>query len=482
MGIGKNSNIEILEKDVLHNNKKEIFFTFDLNNAEIQSSSFIDLDNISESDSITENISKKIKETFLNLLGTDVEKLELALSNGSEKDFVNALSHYQEYDSNLRKKIYGLVDQSLEQKAWKKSHIKILVRTGILAKNSKDFSIARGYLKKALELKTDINTKVSIKLAYGNCYAKEGRLETAIQIYKNILNSNLKKIDVGNIAWCHHNLGTASIQNKNISQGIIHFKEASRIRAENKQIGEPCHTLGVLAHSLELIDIQYSLSLYDEISSTLEGDMSSSEVIRNRAHAHYGAARLRCLELGSYEQALKDINQAIPLLQHFIEDRDCLAGALNIKAMCLKKIGFSEGEEEVISKRDKLLLTLPTLESALLDKKNKDIEDETIRRKIIFMENLKELDKIPEDELLIFIEEQIDIIEKNSDSSSKIAQAYLLFFYGEKLTRKAQYSLAIDCFSRAKALYPSFIKNNILLSMTLYNNQNYSEAIQVSLD
>lgn len=474
--------MEILEKNELPKNMKEISFSFDLNNAQIESSAFLDLDEISESDTITENLSNAIKNSLLNLFRTDPEKLELALHNNSDSDFVDALSHYQEEDSSIRKKIYSLVNQSLKNKSWKKSYLKILVRTGTLAENSKDFSIARGYLKEALQQKMDIDIRVSVKLAYANCYAKEGRLETAIQIYKDILDTNLKKVDFGNVAWCHHNLGTALIESKNIDEGVFHFREASRIRAANKKIGEPCKTLGILAHSLELLDVQYSLSLYDEICTTLDSDISSSEVIRNRAHAHYGAARLRCLELELYEQALKDINQAIPLLQHFIEDRDCLAGALNIKAICLNKIGCSEMGEEVISKRDKLLLTLPNLDSAHLDNKNKDIEDDKIRRKIIFMENLEKLANTPENELLFFIEEQIDILEQDKDSTSKIVQAYLLSFYGEKLIRKAQYSIAIDYFSRAKALYPSFIKNNILLSMSLYNNQNYSEAIQISLD
>lgn len=477
-----NSNIEVLEQHEPPTNQREISFSIDLDNAQTQSSSFLDLDKISESDSITENISNLIRKSFLDFFRTDPKKLELALEKNSESNFIENLSHYKVDDSNVRQEIYSLVNQSLKQKSWKKSYLKIFVRTGVLAENSTDFSVARGYLKEALKLKMDDDTRVGITLSYANCYAKEGRLDTAIQMYKGIINSNLKKVDFGNIAWCHHNLGTSLIKNKNINDGIVHFKEAAKIRAVNKQVGEPFQTLGILAHSLELVDIQYSLSIYDEICTTLHNDISSSEMIRNRAHAHYGAARLRCLELEAYEVALKDVNEAIPLLQHFIEDRDCLAGALNIKKICLDKMGVSEELEETIRKRDKLLVALPTLESALLDKKSEDINNDKIKRKIEVIKNLEQLANVPESDLLFFIEEQIDILEKDTDFSARISQAYLLSFYGEHLTKESKYSMAIDCFSRAKALYPSFIKNNILLSMALYNNQNYSEAIQFSLD
>ncbi|EHU2434062.1 MULTISPECIES: tetratricopeptide repeat protein [Acinetobacter] len=479
--MNSNSNVDTLAQNEPPNQIK-ISFAFDRTNAQIQTLSFIDLDKISESDSITENISNILRKSLLDFFKTDPKKLELALEKNSENDFLEALSHYQEDDPNVRQQIYSLVNQSLKQKSWKKSYLKILVRTGLLAENSNDFNVAKGYLKEALKLKMDDDTRVGITLSYANSYAKEGHLDTAIQIYKSVLDSSLKKVGFENIAWCHNNLGASLIKNKRIDEGVIHYREAARIRENNNKIGEPFRTLGILARSLELLDIQCSLSLYDEICTTLHNDISSSEIIRNRAHAHYGAARLRCLELGAYKEALKDVNDAIPLLQHFIEDRDCLAGALNIKQICLDKMGISEELEETIKKRDTLLAALPTLESALLDKNSEDIDNDRIKRKIEIIKNIEELGNIPENELQFFIEEQIDILEKDTDSSARIAQAYLLSFYGENLIKKSKYPIAIDYFSRAKALYPSFIKNNILLSMALYKNQNYSEAIQFSLD
>lgn len=475
-------NKKLTSKESHINNQRSISVSFDLNTAITESESCLNLENLSEKDRIADNISSIIQKTIFDSLKTNVSKLEDAISKGSEDDFVQSLSHYKEDDEQIRHEIYSLVEQSLEQKLWHKSYLKILIRTGILAEHSGDLQTARLYFKRALKLEIDRETYVSIHLSYANCYAKENKDDAAIQIYQTLLESDLKDVSLGNIAWCHHNLGSSLIKKINISGAEFHFRAAAKIRAANKEKGEPFRTLILLAKNLELLDSQVSLSIYDEITSSLEDNLSLNDVIRTKAYAHLGAASIRCLELQIYEKALMDIDQAITLLKSFVEDRDSLASALYIKNICLQKLGRFTEAEKVVEKRQQMLDLLPNLESSLLNEENLKTDNSCLQRRFDVIKNLEKLSSIDECDLLFFIEEQIEILEGDISSSSKMAQSHLLNFYGEYLIHEDKFSLAIGYLIRAKALYPSFIKNNINLSYALYKNQNYSDAVESSLE
>lgn len=68
--MNSNSNVDTLAQNEPPNQIK-ISFAFDRTNAQIQTLSFIDLDKISESDSITENISNILRKSLLDFFKTD---------------------------------------------------------------------------------------------------------------------------------------------------------------------------------------------------------------------------------------------------------------------------------------------------------------------------------------------------------------------------------------------------------------------------
>ncbi|WP_312967040.1 tetratricopeptide repeat protein [Acinetobacter gerneri] len=461
-------------------NSKTITISFDQYDGTTQTESEVNLNIQDEMDIITENIVNAVNKSMIGFFQTNYDELEIALQNNSEMDFVQHLSHYEISDQNLREKIYSLVNQALNISKWKKSHLKILVRTGILAKNSNDFIIARSYFNQALQLNKDNDTRVAITLSIGNCYAKDGKLDSAITIYQNLLSSDLKKVSYDNIAWCHHNLGLAYIEASDISQGIIHFKKSAKIRSSNNEPNEPYQTLGNLAFALELADVHSSISIYDEISTSLENDNTTIKSIRNKAHAYYGAARLRCLELRKFSDALRDINHAIPLLQRFVEDRDCLAGALNVKILCLENLNRHE-EAEIIKKiREDFLNNRPSLQSSLIENTLNTNENNDLKWRVQILQDMNNFPEMTENELLFFIEEKTELLEKQKDSEALIVLSKLLNYYGEKLLKENKYNLALNYFNRAKTAYPSNTFNNISIMQALYNSENYADAISFS--
>jgi tetratricopeptide (TPR) repeat protein len=466
-------------------NKKEITvsFSFDQLNGKTETFSEVNLDSCNDDTTlVTENLVNVIQKSLKSFFQTKEVELEKAIQNNSEIEFLENLNHFKVDNADTRIQIYSLVDQSLKIKEWEKSKLKILIRAGTLAENSKDFEKARAYFNQALKLKIDEDTRVAITLGIGNCYAKNDKLDSAINIYQSLLSTNLKKVNYSNIAWCHHNLGIAYIQSNEITKGVFHFKESAKIRSSNNESGEPFKTLGNLANSLELVDVHSAISLYDEISTSLECINRTNEIIRIIAHAFYGAARLRCLELGKYSDALQNINHALPLLQVFVEDRDYLAGALNIKILCLEGLNRNQEAEILKHIREEFLKNRPTLHSSLLDNTSHTNENSDLKWKFQILNNLNNMDELEENDLLFFIEEQTEILEQQKDPQASIILCILLNFYGQKLAESKKYSLALNYFSRAKSAYPSNIKNNLCLIQTLYNNENYADAIEISKD
>lgn len=439
---------------------------------EVESNSNISLD-------VSRSISKILQNVVINFNRTDVSKLEFALNNDSENDFLEALGHYKEDDSENRNKIYNLVNEGLNKEHWKKSSIKIIARVGKIASDSNDFNIARDFFKRALSIKCTNNELLLFKLAYANTYALEGKLDAAIVVLREVISVNLSKVDYSNVAWCHNNLGSCLIKIGKIQEGISYLKKAGEIRAINNEKIEPQKTLGRIAKLLELLDAQVSLSLYDEITATIEENTDDIEMLRAKGHAFGAAAKLRCLELRDYTKALENINNALPLLNLCLEDEESLATALEIKKICHTNLDQITEAKKIEVEREEFLIKRPDLESSLL---MKNVATPDSQWKIELIKDIDNLDKLSGIELFDFIEEKVSKLESisNRGSDVKIIQAKLLNYYGEKLAKDKNYPSSIDYLSRSKALHPSNIYNNTLLALTLYNDHQYSNTLNVA--
>lgn len=457
----------------------KLTFTFNQETGETITNVEENLDSSDISLDISRNISKILKDVLISFYKTDVDKLELALNNGSENDFLEALGHQKEDDGKKRKQIYYLVQEGLNKTHWNKSYIKMIARAAKIAFESHEFDIARNLLQKAFAIKCTKDELLFIKLSYAKTYALEGKLDAAIMVLKEVLSADLKKNDYSNVAWCHHNLGTSLIKIGKIQEGISYLRKAGEIRAINNEKLEPQKTLGTIANLLELLDARVSLSFYDEITATIEENIDDTEALRLKGYAFCSAAKLRCLELRDYTKALENINNALPFLKLYLEDEEALATALEIKKICHLNLDQMIEAKKIEVEREEFLIKRPHLESYSLIN---NVATPDSQWKIELISNLENLDKLSGFELIDFIEEQVEKLDSvvNKSHDVKAIQAKLLSYYGERLAKDKKYSSSIDYFSRAKALHPSNIHNNILLALSLYNDHQYLNALNIS--
>ncbi|MBU51848.1 MAG: hypothetical protein CL920_24425 [Deltaproteobacteria bacterium] len=439
------------------------------------------------SDELMARVFHLARESISSALQSDPVKLQQALDDDDIEAFSNGLRSFAIPDEGKREQVLRLSLRVLQGEDWPKQHyLHIASCAASIARHAREYASVRSFVRLALENgSVDELERSLLQLELANSYAAEERFESAIDIYRSLMELKID-IDWENAAWIRHGLGVCLIKTGKATEGLSLLREAGNIRSEEGASGQPWKTLGTAASVVEHLHLREAVALHDEISRGLEPTTAPEEV-RLRAYSLLSAARILSTELGNYEQAMKYLSQlnALDPFTTFHEDGDAQASALMLESLCHKTLGDNETAEQLLDRRREFLEARPHLMSAQVEKLLGTEPQETLVglekavQRVSFLKGVQELELSGPVMMVDKVELMIDALDVSKDRDSPALKALLLEFAGVKLLQSGHDGRALSFFLRAVAAHPASIDRRVRLASQLHNMNRLSEAIEV---
>ncbi len=435
---------------------------------------------------LADAMAAAVRRAMRELLVSQPLKLQEALDSGDGEAFLSALSHHRVIDSKDRDAVLSLVRTALARPEWGVHHAIIQVRAGLMASISGAASAGRTLLRQATDGGTlDGDSLAGARLAIGNSYAAEERYGAAAEIYRGVLD-NTEGVHVENVAWAHHNLGSALVALGRIDEGVDRYRRAGELRASDGDSEQPYATLAKAASRVEHHNLHRALALYDEVGATIG---ETSERLRSlKGNVLLNAARVRCHDLDRFDEALRDLAAAKALLREFHEDAETLASAMKLEQFCHEAMGNVELAAQVTEEHTKFLADRPHLKVAQIENALKgetlpaDQEiSPAVRGRIKLMDGFSKLEALRGNEFIDKIESLVNETLQEDDDERPYISGVLLAYAGERLTRVGRTERALEYHLRAVAAHPASLDNRAKLGACLLNSGRLSEAAEVGL-
>lgn len=468
----------------------QIMVKFDLESGRTESMSETVDGGLAISSELAQHMAKIVQKAIKDVLTANPAKLQAALDQDKPEDFTASLSHLPNDDKSISSNVLALATQAMSRDHWADHYPKIAVRAASLAMSIGAPSQARPFVRRLLATQnpeSDRDLIAAVKLLLGNSYAAEKKYQPAIEIYKEILTGSSTGISEGNIAWAHHNLGHALLRLGKLEDGLYEFKKAAAIRAANGEPDEPAKTLATAATTVARLNLRTALTVYSEAIESIK-DPNQPGAERLRAHLLFASARIHCLDLQEFKEALDKIEKAEPEFGHALEDAETIASSLMLKAICLDGLHRPDLAEEVRGERHEYLKARPFLQASQLDQALAPdfagaLEDESILNDVVLIQRINDIETAEGAELVDMVESALTSIDcnYNHNRDSHATRAILLQYVADRLEKVGRLTSAIDYHLRAVAEYPASLHHRSRLGVCLYNLGRYEEAAQVGL-
>ncbi len=445
------------------------------------------IQNRNEDNELARRIGHNIKEAIAASLRTNPQKLQDALRDDDVIAFSGALGFSPPISEADRSVVLLCINEALVRPSWKDEHWRIAAYGAVIAESRSDFRLARHFLRQVLSLKAD-DTEIfyNFQLEIANSYAREQRLDTAIEIYQSLLNDQKRTASQDTRAWILHNLGSAYLQLQRIEEGLENLRQAATLRRSLGIADEPARTLGTAASSLQRLNSRAALAIYDEIiaCTEIDGSNNSERII---AHCLYDAARIRCIDLKQFDEALKYLVRAEPLLNVVHEDADTLAGCMLLRAICFDGLGDRQAAENARTQRSDFLAKNPYLRSSRLDVLFNDASelgatdlDGLLWEKSLrdFIQKLGDLNGI---ELIDQLEHLLENLSSRGGTRRYEISALLLNYVADQLLKLEQPDRALPYYMRAIAEHPASFPLRMHLAVCLQKLGRFGDAVKVGI-
>jgi tetratricopeptide (TPR) repeat protein len=200
------------------------------------------------------------------------------------------------------------------------------------------------------------------------------------------------------------------------------------------------------------------------------------------------AARLRCLDLGSFEDALRDLMAAKPLLREFFEDSESFASAMALEMHCLQAKNDGAGAARAAAERAAFLSERPHLKADQIERALKreperrtGAEDETIAGRIALVRGFDELEKLQGVAFLDKVEQLATETLHQSDEEATYITGMILSLAGDRLAGEGKKERALEYYLRAVAAHPASFEHRANVGLCLLNLGRFQEAAEVGL-
>ncbi len=405
---------------------------------------------------LADAVAAAVRRAMRGILVSQPPRLQEALDAGDGEKFLGALSHHRIADAPDRDAVLSLVQQALARPEWSAHHAVIRVRGGLMASSSGATSAGRALLRQAIDSGSlDGDSLAGVRLAIGNSYAAEERHDAAADIYRAVLDDT-DGVHTENVAWAHHNLGSALVASGRIDEGIDSYRKAGELRASGGDAEQPYATLAKAASRVEHHNLHRALAVFDEVRATIG---ETTERLRSlKGNVLLNAARIRCHDLCRFDEALRDLAAAKTLLREFHEDADTLASAMKLEQFCYEAKGDTEQAAKLAEEHARFLADRPHLKTAQIESALKgetlpagqEISPE-IRGRIKLMDEFSKLEALQGSEFIDKIESLANETLQQDDDERPYISGVLLAYAGERLTRTGRTERAQEYYLRAVA-------------------------------